>query len=137
MGGLENIKDIICREIDEIGHKNEFSAGDLDAVDKLVHTLKNIYKIEMGYNGGYSRNSYGRYSRDGGNWSATGSYGNSYDGGSSYARGYSNRHYVRGHYSRAEAKDKIMERMEELHNSAKNDQEKEIIERTMHEIESM
>ena len=79
----------------------------LDIIHKMTDTIKNIDKIEMLEESGYSENSYGRgYSRDGGEWRAEGSYndGNSYRGASSYEgdSSYARRgqHYVRGHYSR-------------------------------------
>lgn len=92
MKTLYDLKDMLCDELDEIGKKGEMSAGDLETVHKLTDTIKNIDKITMLEEGGYSRDE--DYSRDG-DWSANmrGNYGR----GSSYARRGS--HYVRGHYS--------------------------------------
>ena len=44
----EQLRDTLCRELDEIAKKGELSAGDLETVDKLTHTMKNLDKIMMG-----------------------------------------------------------------------------------------
>jgi hypothetical protein len=153
MKHLHEIKQKLVKELDEIAERGELSAGSLDTLHKLTDTIKNIDKIEMlegggggnGYRGSYAdggsygdgysqarhRDSRGRYtSYDGGNWTAEGSY----DGGSyadeSYDRGYSGRrrHYVRGHYSYAEAKSDITEQLHELMQEA-NGKEREAIQR--------
>lgn len=85
MKTYEMLKDMMCRELDEISEKGELSAGDLEAVHKLTDTIKNIDKIMMLEEGDYSRD---------GEWEARGSY----DRGNSYGR--RGTHYVRGHYSR-------------------------------------
>jgi len=84
MKELHELRDKLCDELKEYG-KKDLSAGSLDVVDKLTHTIKNLDKImeEDGYSGYYpyayddgmnrgSRRSYargrdsmGRYSRDG------------------------------------------------------------------------
>ena len=83
---MYELKEKLCQELDEIARKGELGAGDLEIVHKLTDTIKNLDKIEMLEDDGYSQEG---YSREG---------GNSYARGSSYAnRG---KHYVRGHYSR-------------------------------------
>lgn len=107
MKTLYDLKDMLCEELDEIGKKGEMSAGDLETVHKLTDTIKNIDKITMLEENGYSRDE--DYSRDG-DWSANmrGNYGR----GSSYAR--RGQHYVRGHYSRDDGRDSLIERMEDI-----------------------
>lgn len=62
MKAMYDLRDMLCKELDEITRKGELGAGDLDIAYKLVGTVKNIDKIEMMEDdGGYSR----RYSRDG------------------------------------------------------------------------
>ena len=79
MYDLRNLREMLCKELDEIADKREMSAGDLDAIQKLTSSIKNTYKIEMFEDGDYSRDD--GYSR-GGNWAADlrGTYGR----GSSY-----------------------------------------------------
>ncbi len=83
MEKLYELREKMCRELDEISRKPEMGAGDLELAHKLTDTIKNIDKICMLEDGEYSQ--------------AMGD-GASYNRGNSYAnRG---RHYVRGHYSR-------------------------------------
>ena len=93
----------ICKELEKKAQTGLKSTQDLDTVWKLIDAYKNLLKIDMlqeaeeyshddGYSERRSRDSRGRYSREGG--------GNSYDDGSSYRRGH-------GGYS--EAKERYME----------------------------
>lgn len=95
---LYDLKEMLCKELDEIAKKGEMSAGDLETVHKLTDTVKNIEKIMYIDDNGYSMDgdwrSSGTYARDGMRMD---------DRGMSYAnRG---RHYVRGHYSRGDGRE--------------------------------
>lgn len=118
---LYDLKDMLCAELDEIGKKGEMSAGDLETVHELTDTIKNIDKIVMLEDDGYSRDE--DYSRDG-DWSANmrGNYGR----GSSYARRGS--HYVRGHYSMDDGRDSLISRMEDIMRGA-DSKDREVIQR--------
>lgn len=104
MKHLDALKDMLCEELEEITRKGELSAGDLDTAHKLTDTIKNIDKIQMLEDGDYSRT---------GEWEADmrgqdGSYGR----GNSYAnRG---RHYVRGHYSRTDGRERMISDIEDM-----------------------
>lgn len=114
---MDNLKDMICRELEEIAGKGEMSAGELDTVYKLIVSKEKLLRIEELEEGlGYSNT--GGYSRSG-EWRANGSYGR---GGDSYRGDSYGRHYVRGHYSRggysmgegrSMMADKIMEMMDD------------------------
>ena len=112
---MYDLKDMLCAELDEIGKKGEMSAGDLETVHKLTDTIKNIDKITMLEEGGYSRD---------GDWSANmrGNYGR----GNSYARRGS--HYVRGHYSMDDGRDSLISRMEDIMRGA-DSKDREVIQR--------
>lgn len=88
MQAMDELREMLCKELDEISRKGELGAGDLDIVHKLTDTIKNIDKIEMLEDDGYSRD---------GAWEADmrGTYGR----GNSYANRRGT-HYVSGHYSR-------------------------------------
>ena len=134
---LHELKEKLCKELDEIARKPEMGAGDLEIIHKLTDTIKNLDKITLlEEDDGYSQAGY----RAG---------GSSYDRGSSYAnRG---KHYVRGHYSRDgysmegrggrggysrhDARDAMMEQMEVLMEQAGSDREREIIRRAMDQLE--
>lgn len=83
MKDLYELREKMCRELEEYSRKPEVKAGDLEVIHKLTDIIKNIDKIcmledESGYSSMVDAGDYGR--------------------GSSYAnRG---KHYVRGHYSR-------------------------------------
>lgn len=85
----EELEKMLCKEIEKIVDKGELTAGTLETIDKLMHTLKNTYKVHMGEDGAYSQ--------AGGNSYAGNSYaGNSYArGGNSYRNSYANS-YARG-----------------------------------------
>lgn len=56
MHKLEELKNMLCEELEEYGSKESLDVGALDVVDKLAHAIKNIDKIMEGYEG----SSYGR-----------------------------------------------------------------------------
>ena len=135
---MDKLKDKLCEELDEISRKPEMGAGDLEIIHKLTDTIKNLDKIEMLEDGGYSQAGY----RDG---------GSSYNRGSSYAnRG---KHYVRGHYSRDgysmegrgnrggysrhDAKEAMMEQMEMLMEQAGSEREREAIRRCISQLDQV
>lgn len=107
MKHLNALKDMLCEELEEITRKGELSAGDLDTAHKLTDTIKNIDKIQMLEDGDYSRT--GEWEADmRGTHVQDGSYGR----GNSYAnRG---RHYVRGHYSRTDGRDRMISDIEDM-----------------------
>lgn len=61
MKSLSTIKNKVCDELDEIADNGDWSAGTLEAVDKLTHTLKSIKTIEAMEDKGYSNDSYPKY----------------------------------------------------------------------------
>lgn len=74
MHAIYELKDMLCKELEEYGEKGEMTAGSLDVVDKLAHTIKNLDKIienyeeEDGYSGNYYEDGRGeRFYRQGGN----------------------------------------------------------------------
>lgn len=90
---MERVRDMLCEELDKFGSKGELTAGSLETIDKLTHSIKSIDTImamdEAGYSNDYMpsygdrsyamqrRDSRGRYSRN----SYRDSRGYSYDDG--------------------------------------------------------
>ena len=106
---LYDLREMFCEELDEYNRdaKNRLNERVLDTVHKLTDTIKNIDKIMMLEDGDYSRT---------GEWEADmrGSYGRTenYNRGNSYAnRG---RHYVRGHYSRGDGRERMISDIENM-----------------------
>lgn len=100
MHAMEELRDMLCEELEKLTKTKELSAGSLDAVDKLTHSIKSIDTImameEAGYsndgsydngmhnysgargrNGYARRDSMGRYSREGRSY---GRYSRNYSG---------------------------------------------------------
>jgi len=140
MKALDDLRETLCKELDELARKPEMGAGDLELAHKLTDTIKNIDKICM-------MEEDGEYSRAG-EWEADmrGSYGR----GNSYAnRG---KHYVRGHYSRDDdpnmerysgrraysrdgGREKMMEHLYMMEEAADNEQDREKIRRFREQLE--
>lgn len=139
MDYMYELKDKLCKELDEIARKPEMGAGDLEIIHKLTDTIKNLDKIEMlEDDGGYSQagdreieglaynrgNSYARRKRD--------SMGRYSRDGRMMRSGYRDGRM----YSRAEAKDDIMEKIEDMMDDA-DPKEKEILRRAMDQLEKV
>lgn len=132
---MHDLKDKLCKELEEIARKPEMSAGDLEAVHKLTDTIKNLDKIEMLEDGGYSRD---------GDWEMEGR--GSYESGASYRgrkRDSMGRYSRDGRYgpttrmySRAEAKDDMMAKLEDMMGSA-SEQERAILRQAMDKLEKV
>lgn len=134
---MRELKEKLCEELEEIARKPEMSAGDLEAVHKLTDTIKNIDKIEL-------LEEDGEYSRAG-DWEADmrGTYGrgSSYrgrkrDSMGRYSREGRDGRGGRGGYSRDGAKDEMMRHLDEMMESASSEKEREIIRRTMSQLEN-
>jgi hypothetical protein len=108
---LYDLREMLCEELDEYNRdaKNGLNERVLDTVHKLTDTIKNIDKIMMLEDGDYSR---------AGEWEADmrGTFG--HDAGNGYNRGnsYANRgrHYVRGHYSRTDGRERMISDIEDM-----------------------
>ncbi len=106
---LYDLREMLCEKLDEYNRdaKNGLNERVLDTVHKLTDTIKNIDKIMMLEDGDYSRA--GELEAD-----MRGNYGRTenYNRGTSYAnRG---RHYVRGHYSRGDGRERMISDIENM-----------------------
>ena len=127
MKALYDLKEKFYEELEELAHKGELGAGDLELAHKLTDTIKNINKICMlEEDGGYSQT---------GDWE-TGSYGrgNSYRGRKRDSMGRYSRE-GRGGYSRHDAKEGIMRQLHEMMEEAEGEREREKIRRFMEQME--
>ena len=133
MGYMHELKEKLCDELEEIARKGELGAGDLEIIHKLTDTIKNLDKIEMLEDGGYSQ---------AGDWEADmrGTYGrgSSYRGRKRDSMGRYSREGRggRGGYSRHDAKEAMMEQMEMLMDQAGSEREREAIRRCMGQLEN-
>lgn len=119
MKAMTDLRNMLCDELEEIVGTGHITGSDLESVHKLTDTIKNIDKIERMEEEGYS---YGSYDGD---WKASGTYSNGNN------RGYSGRHYVRGHYSNA-GDDMVRQRMEDMmSNRSMSSEDRNAVKRTM------
>ena len=140
---MYELKDKLCKELDEIARKGELGAGDLEIIHKLTDTIKNIDKIDM-------LEDESGYSEDGAYMGEGRIYGTSYDDGMRRGAGYS---YARGRgryakrdsmgrysrdvrgmrdgYSREDGKAYMMEQLEDMMEDAEKPAEKEALRRCM------
>lgn len=126
MKALYDLKEKFYEELEELAHKGELGAGDLELAHKLTDTIKNINKICMlEEDGGYSQT---------GDWE-TGSYGrgNSYRGRKRDSMGRYSRD-GRGGYSRHDVKEAMMEQAREMMDNATTEREREVIRRFISEL---
>ena len=148
---MHDLKDLLCAELEDYAEKGKksgkMSMGDLDSINKLTDTVKNILKIDMLEDeSGYSED--GAYIGEGRIYGTSYDYGMHRDGGYSYARGrryarrdsmgrYSRddgmmyRGGMRGGYSRDEGKAYMMEQLEDMMEDAEKPAEKEALRRCM------
>lgn len=148
---IDNLKRLLCREIDEYSNKPKLTMPDLETVHMLTDTYKNLDKIEMLEEGEYSQGN--------GKWSAEGSYaGDNAQRGGRYSRGYdrdepmsraydradgydrgnsyARQHYVRGHYSRDDGKPQMLSQMQDMLYSDKLDQrQKETLRKAIEQMQ--
>ena len=121
MYDLRNLREMLCKELDEIADKREMYAGDLDAIQKLTSSIKNTYKIEMLEDGGYSRD---------GEWAA--------DMRGTYGRGAVYRGRRRdsmGRYSREDAREHMHAQLEDMLRDTDDERTRKAIRECMEQIE--
>ena len=133
MHELYELKEKVMKELEEYG-KQDLTAGSLEVVDKLSHSIKNICKIieayedEEGYSmrgrsyddgmndgtGGMSRRSRNPY--EGGNYRGGSYRGNSYarGRGSNVKRDSMGRYARESGYSRADGVEELVENVREM-----------------------
>ena len=92
MRSMEELKELLNDELDKIAREGELTAGSLDTIDKLTHSIKSIDTIMAMHGGSYENRSYAR------------------DRGS---RSYQNRD-SRGRYSRYSMDDDVEYRIREI-----------------------
>ncbi len=125
---LYELREMLMDELHKISSKGELTAGSLETVDKLTHSIKSIDTIcAMEEAGGYS-NEGGSYNR-----SYNRSYGGSYNGSYDGSYGMSGR---RGRYSRGySGTDNLAENLRELMEHASDNKSRTVIQRALEQLE--
>lgn len=134
MHKMEELKEMLCEELDEITKKGELSAGSLDVIDKLTHSIKSIDTIMAMEDAGYSNESGYSYARGRGRYAkrdSMGRYSNDdmheIHDGMSYRRD--------GRYSRHDAKEELAMDLKELKRDAKDQETERMIDRWIKQLE--
>lgn len=130
MHTYNKVKEMLCEELERVANKGELTAGSLDIVDKLTHSIRSIETIMAmnEYEDDYSErgNSYARRNRG---RSMRG--GNSYDG---YEDGNSMARNRRG-YSREDNRDALISKLENMVMNTTDERMKSTIHRCINELE--
>ena len=115
MENLYKIKEALWKELEksETARSGELKGGELEAIHRLTDTIKNIDKICMLEEEGYSEDGDGGMDRG----------------------GYSSRRDNRGRYSRDDGRSEMMEHLEMAMETA-NEQDRDNIKRWMRQLEN-
>lgn len=131
----EELKDMLCEELEEITKKGELTAGSLDTVDKLTHAIKSIDTIIAmeEYGDDYSR----RRSYDGEMDGMRSERRRMYDGRSYARKRDSMGRYSRGGYSYADAKEDMIADLHEVMNETTDEKLKGEVKKFIAKVENM
>lgn len=141
MHEMYELKEMLCDELAKITKKGELSAGSLDAVDKLTHSIKSIETIiamdeyseddEMSYEGSYARGG-----NRGGNRGRSYARGRNRDSMGRYSRDGSYRgSYARGGYSRDEEMENLKMNLQDMLEEANSEEERKMIRKWLKQVE--
>ena len=109
-----DLKDMLCRELEEITRKGELTAGSLDTVDKLTHSIKSIDTIIAMHD----------------------KYGGSYDYHPHYEQ-HSERRDRMGRYSKDDARDSMIAELRELMHDAPDEHTRKRFHSFIRELENV
>ena len=141
MKALDELREMCCDELDKMTQKakergGQMSPGDLETYHKLTDTIKNVDKIAMLEEGGYSQDD--GYS--GGGWEARGDYSRTYRGNNNSYRGtsYAGRHRdSMGRYSRADSTEHLRHQLRTMmQDDALADHQRAAIRKAMETMEA-
>lgn len=139
MHEMYKLKDMLCDELEKLTKKGELSAGSLDAVDKLTHSIKSIDTIiamdeyseddGMSYEGSYARGGRGGNRGNRGNSNASGQRRDTmgrYSRDNSYRGSYG--------YSREEGMDNLKMELQGLLEEAESEEERKMIRKWIKQV---
>lgn len=138
---MHKLMEYVCDEMKELERKAEkdgkLSMAEMQYLDTLAHTKKNLLKADEMSEEGYSGMMYPRYYGDDGSYAD----GRSRNGGRSYARGRGRnaRRDSMGRYSRgySMAADNMIEELRDLMEDAPDEKTRMEFEKFIRKVESM
>lgn len=124
MKALYDLKDMLCKQLEDYGKKGELSAAVLERVDMLAHAVKNLDKVIEDYEAEESEYS--------------GNYANGDNESYNDYRGRSMRRDSMGRYSRRYSRHGGMaERLRDLMEDAPDERSRQKIQRLISEMDQM
>lgn len=133
MDELYELKEKLCRELQEyVG--GDITAGSLQTIDLLTHSIKSLDTIMAMEDAGYSNDGYNGYS--GYRGQRRDSMGRYADGGS-YGRYYDDGMYRNRRYSREEGVSMLSQEIERLMDDAKTPEEREVLKQAHQKLKQM
>ena len=124
MDTLDKIYDMSFCELDDIAKKDKLDSKDVELIDKFIDIIKDIEEIGSYQDGGMGGSSYAMRGRSGRMMPM-------YNRGS-YSRGRS----MNGGYSRAESKDMMLDKLQEVMDMAVDEKDRKAVERLMAQMEA-
>lgn len=125
MKALHDLKEMLEQEIKEISNKGELTAGSLDTVDKLTHSLKSIDTI-------IAMSGEGEYSQRMNGGDMNGGYSGYYP---RYVYARNQRRSANGRYSRDDGRDAMIEKLEDMMEDAPDEKTKSAIQKCISQME--
>lgn len=123
---LDELREVACKELERFAKSGEITSTNLDKIHRLTDIVKNLDKIEMLEDSGYSED-----------WLGEGKiYGTSYRGRRGNVKRDSMGRYSRDDhdYSREDVKERMLDKLGEMMGDA-DPNEREALKRAMREIE--
>lgn len=133
MHTYHKVKDMLCEELENVANKGELTAGSLDIVDKLTHSIKSIDTIiaMSEYEDDYSERGGSSYmNRRSSRQNPVHSENIDYGGTSSYARRDS-----RGRYSRDDNREHMINKLEDMAMNSTDERMRATINKCISELE--
>lgn len=140
---MDKLIKFVCDELDDLERKvskdGKLSMAEVEYMDKLAHTKKNLLKADEMSEEGYSGMMYPRYYGDDRMDGRSYRDGRSYNDGRSYARGRNARRDSMGRYSRgySMANEDMMDELHELMEKAPDEMTKREFKKFIDKIETM
>lgn len=138
MHKMEELREMLCAELEKITKKGELSAGSLDVIDKLTHSIKSIDTIMAMEDAGYSNEAGYSYARGRGRNArrdSMGRYSNRYDDMSYDDNSYARDGRMDRAYSRRDAKEELAMELKELRMDTKDQETGKMIDRWIKQLE--
>lgn len=124
---MHELKEMLCEELERFAREGELTAGSLETIDKLTHSIKSIATIMAMEDSGYSRDYVDKY--------RGASYAQRRDNMGRYSRRGGNYARRRNGYSRDEEIDKMVEKLEKMMEKTEDANVKQAIEQAIETIE--